>query len=189
MLKATYDCMLEHIDPEYAAKFMSRFLVQHLEGKDTSKLIKCFFESFGFVGIKTAQYLVTNTTLLDEKTRKTLMDLTSRVRGPDRRIVFDLAEKTYGKDAAKRIIQSVGSNVGGGSLMSFFDVNLWDEEQKDTAWSGLVGVLRPDIVAGLPEDLLVLSRIIQTMEEASEIFLGRTISDDLLDNLCLANTY
>lgn len=174
--KAVYDTMLHHIEPERAADFLGNFLVAHLQGESFNSQVKVFFESFGFVGIKTAQYLVSSTTMIPNDMKEALMDLTSRVEGPNKDFVFEMAEKTYGDDA-KRIIAEVGDWVGGGSLMSFYEVTLTDGRE------GVIGVLRPDIVHALPEDIVLVHRLIETMQEAPEIFGGNTVSMDLNDNL------
>lgn len=174
--KAVYDTMLFHIEPERAADFLGNFLVSHLEGKNFNQQVKVFFESFGFVGVKTAQYLVSSTTMIPEDMKEVLMDLTSRVDGPDKRFVYDLAEKIYGPDARK-VIKEIGDRVGGGSLMSFYEVTLVDGRE------GVIGVLRPDIVHALPEDILLVHRLIETMQEAPEVFGGKTVSSDLMENL------
>lgn len=174
--KAVYDTMLNYIEPERAADFLGNFLIAGLDGQGFNKQVKLFFESFGFVGIKTAQYLVSSTTMIPADMREELMDLTSRVEGPDKRFVYDLAEEVYGADA-REIIIDLGDRIGGGSLMSFYEVRLCDGRE------GVVGVLRPDIVQALPEDLLLVHRLIETMQEIPEIFGGKTISMDLMENL------
>lgn len=180
--KAVYDCMLHHLDPHRAAEFLGNFLVSHLDGKDFNHQVKIFFESFDFIGIKTAQYLVSATTLIPDDMRRTLLDLTSRVKGPPKLDVFDQAELVYGA-AARSIIHSIGGRVGGGSLMSFYEVTLWNDSGTGPGKRGVIGMLRPDVVAKMPEDLRLVSRLTQTMQEAPELFGGEHISSDLMDNL------
>lgn len=174
--KAVYDTMLHYVEPERAAEFLGNFLVAHLEGDSFSSQVKTFFESFGFVGVKTAQYLVSSTSLIPDDLKEVLMDLTSRVEGPHSSVVFDHLEKTFG-EAARDIVAEVGNRIGGGSLMAFYEVTLCDGRQ------GALGMLRPDIVYALPEDIALVKRLIETMSEAPELFNGKTIPEDLNENL------
>lgn len=180
--KAVFDCMVLSSEPERASEFLSRFLSAHLEGRSFAEQAKLFFESFGFVGIKSAQYLVSNTNLLSKELRESLMDLTSRVEGPDKRFVFDLAHRQFGEDA-KKIIRNIGDSIGGGSLMSFYEVDFWNPECTATGRTGVLGVLRPDIVSLLPEDLRLLRSVIETMSAAPELFDGATVSNDMIETV------
>ena len=181
--KSVYDTMLAHVDPDRASTLLGNFLTAQLEGKSFNQQVKLFFESFGFVGIKTAQYLVSSTTLLPPEMKEALMDLTSRVEGPDKRLVFNLLEKTLGEEDARLCIKEVGDKLGGGSLMLFYEVTLWNKDRSEAGETIVVGILRPDIVNAMPEDLALVHRVIETMQEAPEIFGGKTVSMDLMENL------
>lgn len=180
--KAVFDALLHYSPPERAAGYLAAFLVSHLDGKSFNEQIKLFFSSFGFVGVKTAQYLATRTNLLSPELRAELMDLTSRVPGPDKRVVFKALESVMGSDA-RQAVHSVGDHLGGGSLMTFYEVTLWNEDKSGPGQSGVVGLLRPDIVHALPEDLLLVRRVLEGMRDAPEYFAGKVISTGLMDNL------
>lgn len=179
--KSVFDTMLCYMSSDRAGEVMARFLTCHLEGQNFDQLVKLFFESFGFVGVKIAQYLVSNTGMIPESMKDVLMDLTSRVEGPDKRVVFDTAKSIYGEEAARRAIKRVKRKLGGGSLMIFYEVEVRvkDGRTKNCA----VGILRNDIIQALPEDLTLVYRVIETMREKPEIFGYNTVSMDLMDNL------
>jgi len=179
--KAVFDAMVHYMDPERAGEAMARFLTAHVEGENFNELVKLFFEAFGFIGIKIAQYLVSNTEMIPEDMKDVLEELTSRVEGPDKRIVFEAAERRYGAEMARKCIKRVGRKLGGGSLMIFYECDI-EVEPGDIRTCAL-GVLRSDIIQALPEDLVVVHRVIETMQAKPEIFGYHTVGMDLMDNL------
>jgi hypothetical protein len=180
--KAVFDALLHYSPPERAAVYLASFLVSHLEGRSFNEQVKLFFASFGFVGPKTAQNLATRTNLLSPELRAQLMDLTSRVPGPDKRVIYETLESVMGSDA-RQAVHSIGDHLGGGSLMMFYEVTLWNENGSGPGRQGVVGLLRPDIVHALPEDLLIVRRILEGMRDAPEYFAGKVVSSGLMDNL------
>lgn len=185
--KAIYDCMMHYMSPERASDILGNFLIAHLKEDEPTfnDQVKLFFESFGFIGAKTAQYLVRNTATLPEDLRDVLMDLTSRVEGKDKRLVFDAIERSYGEDA-ENIIYEVGEKVGGGSLMVFYKVRLWNRDHTgpdEEKGEGVIGVLRPDIVCALPEDLHLIQRVVESMHARPELFGEMKVSEDLVHSL------
>ncbi|MCB0328692.1 MAG: M48 family metalloprotease [Bdellovibrionales bacterium] len=185
--KAVYDCMMHYISPERASDVLGNFLIAHLKQDEPTfnDQVKLFFESFGFIGAKTAQYLVRNTSTLPEDLREILMELTSRVEGKDKRLVFDALERSYGEDA-ENIVYDVGERVGGGSLMVFYKVRLWNKDHTgpdEERGEGVIGVLRPDIVCSLPEDLHLIHRIVESMHTRPELFGDMKVSKDLVHSL------
>ncbi|MBI4397780.1 MAG: M48 family metalloprotease [Candidatus Omnitrophica bacterium] len=177
IFKAVYDTMLSVMDPHRAAEILSVFLLAKLENRSFEELVKTFFEAFGFVGVKIAQYLVSQTDFLPESMRAVLMDLTSRVEGPSKEIIFEMAEKTFGKEKARKIIKHIGRKMGAGSFMMFYEVELQDGRK------GVVGLLKPDVIQSLPEDLYVVHRTIEVMQEAPHLFGNKILGMDLMDNL------
>src|SRR4030042_6255492 len=67
--------------------------------------------------------------------------------------------------------------------MIFYEVEI--EIEEGVSRNCAIGILRDDIVKALPEDLVLVHRIIETMQERPEIFGYDTVSMDLMDNLTL----